>query len=87
MVDNGTGEDKHIDPMHGTAAPNVMSNDAIENNTDSKSDDEAADSHDISSQILDYINSPGSTSALGNHEDGTEAKEADRDSGTGQFIY
>ena len=56
--------------MHGTSAPNVMSNDTIENNTDSKSDDEvnadaAEESHDISSQILDYINSPGSTSALG----------------------
>ena len=59
-----------IDPMHGTSAPNVMSNDTIENNTDSKSDDEATpdgveESNDISSQILDYINSPGSTSALG----------------------
>ena len=59
-----------IDPMHGTSAPNVMSNDTIENNTDSKSDDEAnpdgaEESNDISSQILDYINSPGSTSALG----------------------
>ena len=56
--------------MHGTSAPNVMSNDTIENNTDSKSDDEvnadgAEESNDISSQILDYINSPGSTSALG----------------------
>ena len=27
--------------MHGTSAPNVMSNDTIENNADSKSDDEA----------------------------------------------
>ena len=59
-----------IDPMHGTSAPNVMSNDTIENNNDSKSDDEAnpdgaEESNDISSQILDYINSPGSTSALG----------------------
>lgn len=25
MVENGTGEDKHIDPMHGVAAPNVLS--------------------------------------------------------------
>ena len=59
-----------IDPMHGTSAPYVMSSDTIENNTDSKSDDEAnpdgaEESHDISSQILEYINSPGSTSALG----------------------
>ena len=72
-----------------------MCSDVHENNTEHEdddtsdvegNDDKSAASHDITSQILDYINSPGSKSALSNHDDDGEKseKDADRDSGTGE---
>jgi hypothetical protein len=35
MVDAGTGENKHIDPMYGTAAPTISSGDTIQGDTES----------------------------------------------------
>ena len=75
-----------------------LCSDVHENNTDheednidgtsdvEENDDKSAGSHDITSQILDYINSPESNSAMGNHEDdeSKSVKDADRDSGTGE---
>ena len=61
--------------------------DDIEGTSDvDENDDKSAGSHDITSQILDYINSPESNSAIGNHEDdeSKSVKDADRDSGTGE---